>query len=294
MIYISQDLYLSAPITADLVNRPLVGYKSVLRPLDFSVQFDGPVVGPDPSIMWSPDTYSFFARSFSDTAPGGASTFIDMANPGSEPVDYIGIARHNFGTRGYAVSVEHSFDGSEWVASTNPAIPPNNKSIFIVFVEQTAPFWRLRISYTTGGSAQIIQYQIAHIKLGKAIRFARPRYVGEIPSGMDYQVEMIRSKSDSGQIVSSVLTSSHLPYNITQNHTDPQFVRQTINPFLRHCQLLEPTAGNGPRGTFFYAWRPEDYPNELMYCDTPTSVSNPSNQLSNGLMEFSLSGTGVE
>ena len=284
-IYISNDLYLQ-DIQANIPNRPLVGYRSVLRPSDISPSPENP--DSPGSNTWSPDTYTSWQSLTDPDFP--LDQEVDLINAGADPIDYIAIAGHNFGTSGVTYSIESASDGINFdTVVVAPKIVGSDASIIEYFDEsQHAKF---RIVFLIPAAKFV---KISHIKMGKILQLERPRYVNETPAGMDVQTEMIRSKSDSGQIVSSVLTSSHLRYNISQNHNLPAKIRAEIIDLLRHCQLLEPTAGNGPRGTFFYAWRPDTYPAEVMYCDTPSSVTNPSNQLSNGMMEFSLSGTGVK
>jgi len=79
-------------------------------------------------------------------------------------------------------------------------------------------------------------------------------------------------------------------FNITQENNTPEFVRSTgLQNFFKHAHRLIKLS-EGPTETFFYSWRPSEYPNEIQYCGETTSFDPPTNARSNGMMNWSMKG----
>jgi hypothetical protein len=281
-IYITNALYLSAIAMGGDPNLPLIGWQSVISQANISAA-ELPDAGYPISNIWSADTYT----KWRSTNSGGSPTNLTILfyNPDLLAVDYIGIAGHNLGTIG-APFVFQYYDGAAWQdCGDGPRIADNDAPILDFFDGITALYFKLVITVAAGDTAQI-----SHAKVGKVLKLSRPRYVGEIPGGMGKIVEKIGSKSYAGQHLGSVLISQGDKFNITQENIKPEFIRsQAMQDFFAHAYLLQKKSA-GPVETFFYAWRPGEYPLEVQYCGETTKFDQPSNQRSNGMMQWSMSG----
>lgn len=288
-IYISNDLYLQTLAEQSTYDRPLIGWHSVLRPQDIGVE--APSEG-GVQAMWSPDTYTFW-QTKEYYSPGGSYLYVTLDNPQALPVDYVAIAGHNFvdaGAGPVPFQMQHSFDGTLWNDSSELVITSNTSAIIIHFDQLYAPFHRLRIKNEPMTSTERARLKIAHIRMGRMLRLQRKIYVGVTPFTLDKRVEKIVSVSDSGKYLGTRVKSIHNLYTINQENNDPAWVRTNIVPFLDHAELIGSNSSYGPAGTFFAAWRPESYPNEVLYCHPPSSITRPNNQRPNGMMRWSIGG----
>lgn len=284
MLYISNALYLAAIVSAETANRPLIGWRSVLRLLDFSSPD-----GANSGIMWSPDTYTYWQ---SDAKSGGGEFdfVINLANPSLKPVDYIGIAGHNFYNNSsglpFSFRLYYSYDNVSFSPCFSGLTPQNNNALMVHFDSVTAPYFRLIITSQPASESVV---KIAHLRIGKILRLQRKVYVGMSPFTLNKRVEKTVTVSESGKYLGSFVKSVTNVYSLTQIDNTPEFVRSDIAVFLDHVDLLTPADNNGPPGTFFAAWRPDEYPDEILYCH-PGSIERPTNQRPNGMMQWKISG----
>lgn len=292
-VYISNALYLQTISQQDAYDRPILGWHSVVRPQDITVSGTGTsgAGGENVAAMWSPDTYTFW-RGSQFHSSNTSNIYITLANPGAALVDYVGIAGHNFSDGGFepfSFQMQHSFNGTSWTNTTGLVLTSNTSAIMLHFNALHAPFHRLRIVVPPLPSGQNARVQVAHIRMGRMLRLQRKIYVGVTPFTLDKRVEKIVSVSDSGKYLGTRVKSIHNLYSINQENNNPAWVRTHIVPFLDHAELIK-SSGAGPAGTFFAAWRPESYPDEVLYCHPPSNITRPNNQRPNGMMRWSISG----
>ena len=284
MLYISNALYLASVTSAATQNRPLIGWQSVARLSDFSSP-DGLNAG----VVWSPDTYTYW-RSENKSGAGELTFSLRINNPGLKTVDYIGVAGHNFYKNStdlpFTFQLFYSFDGSTWLEAFTEISPANNNAIMIHFDAVTAPYFDMVITSQPATDAYVI---ISHIKLGEILRLYRKVYVGMSPFTLNKKVDKTVTISESGKYLGAHVKAVVNLYSLAQVDNPPDFVRAKINDFLDHVDLLTPDFNNGPAGTFFAAWRPDEYPDEILYCH-PGSIQRPVNQRPNGVMQWQISG----
>lgn len=279
-IYITNALYLSAIAMGGDPNLPLIGWQSIASQANIAA--GGSDAGYPISNVWSGDTYTRWRHTNSGGSPAGVA--IIFYNPELLAVDYIGMARHNLGSAGISFNCRY-FDGTWHDCGAGPRIPGDDTPIMDHFDGRTAIYFSIEFMIPAGAFVEV-----AHAKVGKVLKLSRPRYVGEIPGGMGKTVEKIGSKSYAGQHLGSVLISQGDKFNITQENVKPEFIRsQSMQDFFAHSYLLQKKSA-GPVETFFFAWRPGEYPLEVQYCGEITKFDQPSNQRSNGMMQWSMSG----
>jgi hypothetical protein len=268
MIHISNNLYLSSQ-QAELGN-PILGYQSIITIETVSADSDPdatPVVN-----LANEQTHQYWESDSTD------EQYLYFENTDLDPVDYIGIARHNFGTGQVAYQLQAS-DGDSpetWVDITIDRIPANDRAIMLFFDENSYPRYRLRLSPAS------TEPRIAHVKLGQALVLPQSIYVGHRPVTLNRKTDIVNNTSENGQFLGRIQKRQYLMTSVNMTHIEPDFYRTYVDPFVEHAI----------GGAFFFAWRPLQYPNEIGYGWTDGDIG-PENQMPNGMMQFSFSMTAV-
>lgn len=192
-------------------------------------------------------------------------------------VDYVGIARHNFATAQISVSVEtQEGSGDPWVEVISPFIPSDNAALILRFVAQYAFGVRVKLS---AGSAPA---QAAVMYAGKILSSTQRVYVGHSPITLNRRIEIVNGMSENGNYLGRIITGSNLTSSISLTHFKPDWYREYFDPFIVAAQTTP----------FFFSWRPLKYPNETAFAWL-TNNPQPSNMLSNGMMQIDLEMAGV-
>jgi hypothetical protein len=276
MIYISNALYLSN--LAEYGKRPALGWHSIITRSNItatSATADRPVEN-----LWTPDT------SLAWEASGTGTIYINIDNTAAKSVDYLGIAKHNFGSGGIEYTLQSSLDNVAWSDVFAPKVVTTDRAIVHHFDSTDAPYLRLRMVAVTDAPI------IAHMKLGELLILEQPMYVGHAPATLSPRAKRITNGSESGQYLGQVITRRWYESECKQENADPAWVRSNLADFIDHVQIGRADDGTA-QGTFFFAWRPADYPNELIYGWTDDDIK-PTNQRPNGMMEYSFSIQGVK
>lgn len=308
-VYISNSLYLADIEKSKLRrNRPLIGYHSNLtqesiapRVLGGSV-FSGAIRVRNRNSAWNPSTFDriiFEVETLSEeTTQYGwnADWAVLFTAPEGSEMDYLGLGAHTLSEHNCSIRIEAG-DEPDPIFNPSEAIIPkmslkNNAPKLFHFNKTTKRFWVIYIS-ASGNEPGIHQLTLGHIKLGNVLRLERPMYVGLKPWGMGMKQEGISMEGDTGQYLGQQIHKRWRTWQIIQPNNNPKFVRENVVPFLDHLNGTGNGSGNGPKGTFFGAWRPDTYPDEVIYgWKDPEDDFYPTNQSSNGMMNWSANGRG--
>lgn len=283
-IYISNSLYIDGSLGADFNdNNPIIGYHSVLKPADFNITG---ATSTRPAInLWSPDTSSAWEGESYSGVESTLIQYVNIDNPDSNLVDYIGIAKHNLGTGGYTVTVEVSEDlGTNWLTLKNPTLFNDDRAILIYFDLRTSRSFRIKIEKT---STDIIAPIISHIKLGKALVLQRRINAGHTPAALASMVKKTTFGSENGQYLGQVISRSYHKTSCSQENTNASFVRENIVPFIKHINGEVEIEDTAP-ATFFFAWRPTKYPDEVVYGWTNDQIQPSNTQADFMSFDFSI------
>ncbi len=269
-IYITNSSFLGGSGDDFNANNPIVGYHSVLTPSDITA----PLGSSRPGInMWSPDT------SVSWLGDDNSTQSVTLSNTSNEIVNYLGIAKHNLASEEFEVKFQY-FDGSGYVDMSDFTIYSNDGSIMLYFDDSTYSSFRIVIRSTnldpSDPAISNVRPIIGHVKLGKALVLQRRIYVGHRPATIAKKVARVTHGSENGQYLGQIVKRSFYTSEISQENNSPSFVREHIVPFINHINgdvVIEDTAP----ATFFFAWRPSDYPDEVVYGWTMDQIS-PENQ----------------
>ena len=285
-INISNAAYLANSIK----NRPLVFWHYTIGPGGFASTDAEP--GFPASNLWSADTFTFWQ---STDVSNTTIKNVVFESEGDAPINYVmftgtNFSNFSFGTRDGEVFISKSPNGTDWtfISGTDTEFIGDG-TVIVYFDEETGPFFRVQLVPSSATSSEFMT--VSHLRAGTATVLARPMYVGQSPS--DRTVSRISNRSDSGKYLGDTVISDVRSYSISQDNTKPQFVRDFVVPFLKHARCIG-TMGFGPCGSFGFAWRPEDYPDEVLYCHPPDSLDWPNNSKRNGNMAWSINGAAEE
>src|SRR5690606_36093941 len=137
------------PNDATLPNNPRLGWRNFVTysNVDASSEADGfPAIN-----LGNPATYLKWRAS----SAAAKTIVIDVAT--ETEIDYIGIARHNFGTAGIAYTVESSDNASTWT-ERSIGEPEDDRVIFHEFASATARYWRLSLDAGSAAAEMAILY----------------------------------------------------------------------------------------------------------------------------------------
>lgn len=260
-LVISKDLVLGQ-LQVERNNAGIIGCQNV-------VTFN--TISASSELALSPATnMSNPATAFGWEATSTATQTITIASSGQE-IDYIGIARHNLNQDGLTVTVK--FDGV--TVETLSSVSDNQAILFLLSTASPT-------TVTVEIAGATIAPKISVVYVGKAIVLERNIYVGHTPITMGRERSTINGMSESGQYLGEVIRNQSLVTDVSLQNLTPVWYRANLDPFFSRV----------PRTPCFWAWRPEDYPDEVGYCWIEGNPK-PSNQRSNGMMQVSWTFRGI-
>lgn len=266
MIIISQNLVLAA----EEQNSPVFGWHNLVAigtvtstSSDTSYPITN-VANPATNLFWK-------------AAATGTITIDVDTTAYADVVDYLGIARHNFGTTRATVRLDvQNIDNS--FSTLIPAFTPaDDTPLLLRFQPQLAKKIRLIITTTT-----VAVPSIAVLYGGKLLVSQRRVYVGHTPITMGRSASVTSGRSESGNFLGRIITKQVVSGGVKLQNLTPSWYREKFDPFVK-------SAVGSP---FFFAWRPTSYPAEVGYV-WMTSDPMPVNARSNGMMEVELQFTGI-
>lgn len=257
------------PDGAELPNNPRIGWRNV-------VAF-GNVTASDEAAGFPVTNLANPATNLQWKASAAGAETITIALSGAADVDYLGIARHNLGTAGITYTLQSSPNGSDWTAVTGAsASPSDDRVIFHQFGSVNAQYFRLSLSAGSTAAA------IAVLYLGEITVLERRIYVGHTPITLGRRRQVSTGRSESGQFLGRIRRSSLLESRLSLPNLDPEWYRNELDGFVEDGDLYP----------FFWAWRPDDYPDEVAFCWAMDDIV-PVNQRSNGMMQVEASIQGI-
>lgn len=164
---------------------------------------------------------------------------------GTEPVDGVGIARHNFGTAGITVSIE--VDTGAGYTEVASLLPGDDSPILFVFEEANAV--NVKVHLAVGDTAP----EAAVLYVGKTLQLEWGVQAGHTPINYGRERDIITGRSEAGDYLGRVQSGGMLKSRAEIRNLSPAFYRTYVDPFL---------ADGGP---FFWAWAPAAYPLEVGY-----------------------------
>lgn len=183
--------------------------------------------------------------------------------------DYIGMASHTFHQNGCVVTAQYSADGATWT-DIDQIAPGDGKPIMFIFGTITARYWRLYITGTSVPSLGVLY-------IGTLLVSQRGIYGGHTPITMGRNTKIIRNKTEGGQFAGISQIREGVSTTIELKHLTARWYRDEFEPFVIAARARP----------FFFAWRNQEFPQEVGYVWTTGDIV-PSNMGIRDLMQVSF------
>jgi len=269
MIIISRDLVLAPAPAAFSADNPVVGWNNIITIANLAAdtqETDNPA-----SNLANPATHRFWRAS--DNSEQHLTVTIDQV----DPVDYMAVARHNFGSASIPLSIEgQATGGGSWDELAGEAILPDDGPAIFRFEPQSLVGLRLRMQSAAAPPEAAVLYA------GKLLVLERRIYVGHVPMPLGRRTDIVNGRSIGGNFLGRIVTGEGRETSVAIANMTPDWYRSYMDPFVDAAREIQ----------FFFAWRPSTYPREVGYA-WMTNDAQPSNQRSNGMMQIQLDMAGI-
>lgn len=167
--------------------------------------------------------------------------------------DYVGIARHNFGSAGVIVSVEAitGEPGAVWETIHPGLLPANDGPIMLPFEPGFHIGVRLRLV------PDAIAPSMAVLFVGKSLVLQRSMQAGFTPITDARENDLVTGWAHAGELLGAIIEGSSSSNNAEIKALEPAWYREAMAPFVDAGNAGEP---------FFFAWDPEHHPDEVGFC----------------------------
>ncbi len=237
---------------------------------------DGPadaVLRPDTAEYWEPTSLP-------------ATLTIDFGQ--QRAVDYVGISPgHTLSSAGCSLLVEWS-DGVQvgsplalaYTPFSDSIAPDDDSAIMLLDTIVSARYLRL---YVSGGT---VMPRIPVVYAGQVLVMPRPIYGGQSPMSLSRETELKHSLSRGGQFLGQDFQRhGQVGTGGPWRHLSPSWYRTYFEPFVQAAR----------RYPFFYAWRPEDFPEDVSFAWSTGDIRPSTMGLRNFMqVSFEMRGLGHE
>lgn len=239
MIVISQAfaLTLSESFAANL---PVIGWDNLVT--ISNVEADGEASGFPATNLANPSTILGWRGANTSTQ------YLTVETGRASPIDYLAIARHNFGTGLVTVSIEglSPDDGATWEELVEEVILPSDAPVLFRFEPTILAEIRVKLQ-----PASVVP-QAAVLYVGKLLVMQRGVQV-HTPITMGRRRQVETGRSQSGDFLGRIITTASLATTADIQYLTPEWYRANMDAFA------DASAGV----PFFFAWDPEDHPDEV-------------------------------
>ncbi len=209
-----------------------------------------------------------------------ADEYVTITTGTMEEVDYLAVAKHNFGTAQIAPSVEGSTDldasPQVWTELVQDSFLDDDSPILFRWFPGIYQGIRLRMQ--PGDAVP----RIGSLFLGRLLVLPRRIWQGHTPIKYGRQTTIVNGFSESGHYLGRIVTGELRQSETHLQLIDPDTYREDIDPFIAHAV----------ENPFFFAWRPGTYPREVGYA-VLSGDPRPVNAPQHGLTELTLPMRGV-
>jgi hypothetical protein len=251
------------PYTLPITDLPIICWRNVVTVANVSTDTEDPdfpvtnVANSSLGLKWKQDLTG---------SPAAIPDYITVNASGAGPINYVGIAGHNFGTIGASVAVEGSSGAGAGspVHEDSPAeseyvtgiVPEDDGPIIFMFAEVEGATIRLRIENSVGTTAA----ELAVLYVGKCTVMPEGIQADHTPLPLAKRNDTVIGQSENGSFLGRIVLGSWVESSATFSHMTKADIRGDAD----HEGLLDflDFASEFP---FFYAWSPDTYPEETAF-----------------------------
>jgi hypothetical protein len=240
-LILSPSLVLSRPTQFDAAS-PILGWSNQITvagtTADSAVDFYPAtnLANPSTNLSWKSESIDV--------------QYVTFAINEEEPIDYIGIARHNLGSGGIVVEVEvQLFDSGDWSLLIEGFVVANDAPILVRFLETTANAVRLKLTPLATAP------EIAVVHIGRMLVMPMGIPVGHTPLIDGRTTRTASGNSEAGEFLGSIVLSQKLNTSVSFQYLEDSWYREHLRPLVRE----------GRGAAFFYSGLPDSHPEEAGY-----------------------------
>lgn len=273
MLVISSNLVLLAASPTGLpggltLDHPVIGWHNVVT--SSTIVADTAEANYPASNLANPATHLEWR------AEDDSEQYLTITTNEVDPIDYVAVARHNFGSEQIPVSIE-GFISGVWTEIVEEVLLSDDSPVLFRFEAQSLSTVRIRMQAGDNAARAAVVY------CGTLLVLERKIYVGHTPLPHGRKSNIANGRSETGNFLGRIIMGSWRESTVPLSLISPDWYRANMDPFL------EDPARDLP---FFFAWRPQTYPREIGYAfltDDPVPAPvGPSN-----LIAFDLKVSGV-
>jgi len=250
MLVIATNLVLSATEALN-VNNPVIGWRNIVTA--GNIASTTAAAGFPVTNLANPATHLKWTAGVNT-----GDEYVTVTTSTLDEIDYLAVAKHNFGSGQLVVSVEGDVAGNspdlgfeELVQETMLA---DDTPVLFRFTPRSLTQVRLRIQ------AGLLVPEAAVLYVGKLLVMERSIKidVDHTPITMGRVAKVVNGKSTSGNFLGRIMLGETRESTADFNHITPAWYRSEFDPFVIASQ----------EAPFFWAWNPTEYPREVGYCWT--------------------------
>lgn len=194
----------------------------------------------------------------------------------AKSVNYVGIAAHDLGDVSGTVTVQYSTNNSTWVTVDSHS-PTDNSPIMFLFGAISARYWRISVS----GTAPFIGV----VYIGTVLEMERPCFSGISPINFSRMTTIRPNMSEGGQWLGRSIIREGSRMGVQYRNLTYSWYKTNFDPFVEQARKYP----------FFFAWRPEGYPETVGYVWTQNDIAPTTNGVRNLLdVGFDMMGLAIE
>ncbi|MGF7161290.1 hypothetical protein FHS85_002925 [Rhodoligotrophos appendicifer] len=244
MIILSDALVLSSSGDAVDADNPVIGWESVVT--------IGNVVANTEDSNYPATNLANSSTASKWVAEDTTEQYLTVSLSPSRSLDYLAVARHNFGSGAIPVSVEGRLSTEDsWEELVEDVLLPDDGPVIFRFEPQ--PLLQVRLRMQAGD----LPPQAAVLYLGSLLVMERSFDIESpftpLPFGMARDI--VTGRSESGNFLGRIVTGGRSESFVSFSHLTPAWYRASFHPFM---QVSKSTP-------FFFAWAPQSYPREVGY-----------------------------
>lgn len=249
-VIISGNMYLVSEVTDFPANHARIGLQNVLKNAVINASYSDPFF---PENAFDDTTYTMWKPSLPTDV-----IYEAQLDAGYE-IDYFGLAAHNLGTFNGNVKLDY-WDGADWQELVPQTNIDDNEPVMVLFSKKFVS----RIKFTFNAD---FNFSLGVVYVGKAFSFERPFFKGHRPLKLNRTTSIEQKITEKGLDVGRYIIKKGATTNIAVNNQSPAFIRNKFLPLMLDART---------RG-FFFAWRPDTYPNDIAFCWTRENIAPKNN-----------------
>lgn len=272
MIVISQALAMS-PVADEPLTNPVIGWHSLVDLA--TIQTDTEATGFPASNLANPSTNLLWRGT--EESPAVDEHITINVSDYLDAIDYVAVARHNWGSAGIIASIEYLDDTQSpavWVELVAEQMFSDDAPIIFRFTPQALETIRVRLQ--PGSEAP----EAAVVYVGKLLVFQRGVQGDYTPLPFGRSAEIASGVSEGGDFLGRIITGSSAKSDAVFNQLTPAWIRAKLDPFLEVSDEIP----------FFFAWSPDAYPDEVGFAWLENNAQPAFNIDGYGSVAFNMTG----